>query len=826
MRPTPWLLLLATVAFAQDPAPPPAKPIGDLLRGKVVAVRGDTLTIHYDFEDAAQLEDFVAVAPDGLFAKGVEGEPRIEKGRLVLSGRIALRHRLASVTSAQARFTMRMTAPGDAGHLWLAPGQSDRYVFTTLNDRTFHKQGGLLLGAVGVRDDSVDPKEAVLVWRDIASVKPDGVAKHAVHEKDTSIGVRKNGALETVRVGGLWRAGNSEKRSLPMPEIQFGVWVRNAAAEFDDLTLTITPRAQEGVVLAPSRNASLLETKDAVLLKLVKAAPLSKQAERSLKELTQRGPKAWKKLATLAGSIGRKKPYAVLPIIAALAAGGEPERYELIAGLSRKLKSSDVRLAIARALAPAYPAHKKLLHTALTTPAKGRVDLLRMLAWRGLEGKTLGQLYGDPDLAAEAYQVAKAMGTTMKASVETLARRLAPDGHSRRSALAFAQDFASDPDWGLATALSKLLADKDRRVAKGAYLLLLTISDKDIAPDFDLWRSWISAKRATYKSPGAGDAGPVAAAILRARAYIRKDLLEDSACVWPTSPDWPATRVGATALAIYALKAAGLASSDKAIQQALTETVIPAGAMRGDIEGYTYALSMIAMALEAVDRAGYKTIKEALARKLVVGQLDNGQWTYNCHDKTYARRPRGGDNSNTQFAILGLRSIRRCGIKLETAVFEKTAKYFLNSRNSYGGWGYGPAGTFHHEMSMTAAGISTLAICAEGIHGPKALREVKTNKGVGAGQTRLGELLLNDGYKDQEIYTLYGVERACILTGTRSFNDFDWYKVGAEILVRSQRDDGTWGDKTVRGMDTGRGYGVAVDTCFALLFLKRSTTGL
>ena len=170
-----------------------------------------------------------------------------------------------------------------------------------------------------------------------------------------------------------------------------------------------------------------------------------------------------------------------------------------------------------------------------------------------------------------------------------------------------------------------------------------------------------------------------------------------------------------------------------------------------------------------------------------------------------------------------MRSIRRCGIEVDRRVFEKTAKYFLNSRNAYGGWGYGPKGTFHHEMSMTAAGISTLAICAEGLHGPKALREVKKNKGVGAGQTRLGELLLNDGYKGQEIYTLYGVERACILTATRAFNDFDWYKVGAELLVRSQADDGTWGDDSVRGVDTGRGYGVACDTCFALLFWKRAT---
>jgi hypothetical protein len=97
---------------------------------------------------------------------------------------------------------------------------------------------------------------------------------------------------------------------------------------------------------------------------------------------------------------------------------------------------------------------------------------------------------------------------------------------------------------------------------------------------------------------------------------------------------------------------------------------------------------------------------------------------------------------------------------------------------------------------------------------------------VSSGQIRLGELVLQKGYQAEEIYTLYGVERACILTGTRRFNDFDWYQEGAKILLETQKESGAWGDNSVRGVFTGRGYGEACDTAFALLFLKRATTRL
>jgi hypothetical protein len=91
---------------------------------------------------------------------------------------------------------------------------------------------------------------------------------------------------------------------------------------------------------------------------------------------------------------------------------------------------------------------------------------------------------------------------------------------------------------------------------------------------------------------------------------------------------------------------------------------------------------------------------------------------------------------------------------------------------------------------------------------------------------RLGELLLEKGYEGQEIYAYYGVERAAILTGTAAFDDFDWYKEGAGILVATQKESGAWGKKDPHGITEGDGYGEGIDTAYALLFLKRAVTAL
>ena len=60
-------------------------------------------------------------------------------------------------------------------------------------------------------------------------------------------------------------------------------------------------------------------------------------------------------------------------------------------------------------------------------------------------------------------------------------------------------------------------------------------------------------------------------------------------------------------------------------------------------------------------------------------------------------------------------------------------------------------------------------------------------------------------------YYLYGLERAGMLFGTETIGDHKWYREGAEQLLSAQ---------------SGGGWGNVVDTCFAILFLRRATRPL
>jgi hypothetical protein len=69
-------------------------------------------------------------------------------------------------------------------------------------------------------------------------------------------------------------------------------------------------------------------------------------------------------------------------------------------------------------------------------------------------------------------------------------------------------------------------------------------------------------------------------------------------------------------------------------------------------------------------------------------------------------------------------------------------------------------------------------------------------------------------------YWLYSVERVGSVLGLTKIGKHDWYRAGAEWLLEQQKEDGSW----VNADDTF----VAPEpplpaTCFALLFLKRST---
>ena len=71
------------------------------------------------------------------------------------------------------------------------------------------------------------------------------------------------------------------------------------------------------------------------------------------------------------------------------------------------------------------------------------------------------------------------------------------------------------------------------------------------------------------------------------------------------------------------------------------------------------------------------------------------------------KRNRFGDNSNTQYALLGLQAGSDLGVPIDPSVWELARSYWEHCQQRDGSWAYTPESTMP-TASMTCAGISSL----------------------------------------------------------------------------------------------------------------------
>ena len=199
-----------------------------------------------------------------------------------------------------------------------------------------------------------------------------------------------------------------------------------------------------------------------------------------------------------------------------------------------------------------------------------------------------------------------------------------------------------------------------------------------------------------------------------------------------------------------------------------------------------------------------------------------GSWTY-----SDSKRTRPGDNSNTQYALLGLHAASEAGVPVKPVVWELARAYWERSQKQNGGWAYTPDST-NQTASMTCAGISSLIITGlRRFQGQEFLQgETIQNCGKGGINSRLQaginwlaehfQVSQNFGNGQQwKFYYLYGLERAGRLTGQRFFGRNDWYRLGAEELVHEQDKLGGFWVGALNESDK------VLATSFALLFLAK-----
>ncbi|MGP0064405.1 MAG: DUF4159 domain-containing protein [Isosphaeraceae bacterium] len=199
-----------------------------------------------------------------------------------------------------------------------------------------------------------------------------------------------------------------------------------------------------------------------------------------------------------------------------------------------------------------------------------------------------------------------------------------------------------------------------------------------------------------------------------------------------------------------------------------------------------------------------------------------GSWSY-----SDSKRAKPGDNSNSQYALLGLHAASEVGVPVKPEVWALARAYWERSQKRDGSWAYtpdSPAST----ASMTCAGVSSLIIAGmRRFQGQEYLQgETIQNCGKGGANRNLQagiDWLARNFTVDSNVgngqqwkfYYLYGLERAGRLAGIRFFGNNDWYRLGAERLVDDQdKIGGYWQGALIEGNPI-------LATSFAVLFLAK-----
>jgi hypothetical protein len=97
--------------------------------------------------------------------------------------------------------------------------------------------------------------------------------------------------------------------------------------------------------------------------------------------------------------------------------------------------------------------------------------------------------------------------------------------------------------------------------------------------------------------------------------------------------------------------------------------------------------------------------------------------------------------------------------------------------------------------------------------GLRALANLMKNSSDNQGFMKVESTL---GPKDAlNYYFLWSVERVGVLLNLKTIGGKDWYRWGVDLILPEQKKDGSW-------VGRGSGGSPVIDTCFALLFLKKS----
>jgi hypothetical protein len=317
-------------------------------------------------------------------------------------------------------------------------------------------------------------------------------------------------------------------------------------------------------------------------------------------------------------------------------------------------------------------------------------------------------------------------------------------------------------------------------------------------------------------------------------------------------------RTGIQALVGLTLLECGVPMDDRQVK-GIAQLVREAGP---DLNG-TYDISLSILFLDRLGDKKDSALIQRLALRLAAGQVGVGGWSYQCprlsadeekqflsflqtHTGTTKGAPvqvgdfpanlqncaairiadpnagatgAGSDNSNTQFGVLGLWIALRHKVPVQATLIQ-AERHFRSSQFPDGHWGYNGD---NWPASMICSGLLGLAIghsvSARADDRKAPAKDAAIEKGLQLLATHIGPDAPKGGGGGQiiqanawgDLYYLWSLERVGVVYDLKKIGGKDWYEWASKVLVDAQKPDGSWAD-TMPG---------AVDTCFALLVLKR-----
>lgn len=198
----------------------------------------------------------------------------------------------------------------------------------------------------------------------------------------------------------------------------------------------------------------------------------------------------------------------------------------------------------------------------------------------------------------------------------------------------------------------------------------------------------------------------------------------------------------------------------------------------------------------------------------------------------------GQDHSNTQFAVLALWIARKHGAPVNAALLAAEKNYRTIQKRD-GGWDYQGSDrddTFLENRStppMTCTGLVALAV-GRGLGlqalrskfkgGPKGteIADATTDRQAQAALKYIENAIVKSerdmegGNLRDNLYFLWSLERVGVIYDLEKIGTIEWYKWGADYLIKTQSENGSWGGGGYEGANS------EINTAFALLFLNRA----